>query len=70
MSTLVTVTHFRAVTNDGGGGIAFSLTPREGRDARERVAAFVNAHHERYHLEVWEQTYEVGPSTWTKVEPS
>jgi hypothetical protein len=57
----VTVTHWRVVTADGG--IRFSLSTREEPEyvCEERARHWLD---EGCHLEVWEQTYYVGPSAW------
>jgi hypothetical protein len=61
----IVVTHWRAV--DHTGGIAFSLSTRDdGSRSRERVEQFC-AEHPQYHLETWEQVFQVTPSEWSQV---
>lgn len=61
----VTVTHWRVVTEDGG--IRWDISTREVPDylCEERARHILKGPAGNgCHLEVWEQTYYVGPETW------
>lgn len=64
--TRVTLTEWRVVNTDGG-GIAFSTTSRDNRWPEDGMAAAeewqrICSQRAPHHIEVWEQTYLVGPT--------
>lgn len=64
----VIVTHWRIVSDETG-GIRYSISNREDVDAFDRCIAMYERIGHGCHVEQWEETYTVTPSTWWRVWP-
>lgn len=69
--TKVVIKHWRVVNDSGG--IVFSVSDHDDHcyrpeQAEERARHWAEEYGSAYHIEQWEQSYLVGPSTWKQVD--
>lgn len=62
----IVITHYRVVS-DTENAIRFSVSDREADGKGRALERAQNWLADGWHIEIWEQTYTVSPSTWKRV---